>query len=556
MEKETRNYTARARAEAKSIHVFIPYNSESQPIGGLFTEILRAGCFSIALRKNGDIKSLWQHITSQPLARTKNGTMDIYDEPDGLRAVIRPNLATSWGKDAIEAVKSGLVDQVSFGFEVANGGDRWIKGDGRALPLREITLVKNLFELSLVTFPAYQATKAEARAKAKEAGETESPFFSGKGVPFSSEEEIFPLEDVINMEDEPETPLEWQSSTQFYRSIYEAGLQETSLPSPIIRPSDRPKDPGRRPKVEALDRFERKGVLHVDRRLLRYSTGLEAGTPSAGGFLIGEDYSDRILKNKDALLHHPLPGMVSRVTLKKGKNRMVLPSWESKVDFQVLGEGLEKSATKPQLTAITPELHKLVALVFASDELVEDTDLGTWLESHAAIALLYELENIILNGTGAGMGQGILNAASTQQVVRAGPGAIANADVEGMWSLLYSGCKLNAVWIANSYGAEQELTALNAYSPSKHTLFGRPIIGSDWCPALGSRGDIILMDPSQYYIIDRQLRSASSIYVRYESDETAFRFVYRYDSASAWTTGINPPKNPATTVGPAVCLSV
>jgi len=62
------------------------------------------------------------------------------------------------------------------------------------------------------------------------------------------------------------------------------------------------------------------------------------------------------------------------------------------------------------------------------------------------------------------------------------------------------------------------------------TLFGRPVIPIEQCQTMGTVGDIILADMSEYILIDKGgIQNASSIHVRFVNDETCFRFVYRVD---------------------------
>jgi len=69
------------------------------------------------------------------------------------------------------------------------------------------------------------------------------------------------------------------------------------------------------------------------------------------------------------------------------------------------------------------------------------------------------------------------------------------------------------------------------------TILGRPVVETEYNPSLGTLGDILLVSPSQYYLIDKAgVQTASSIHVAFVNDETAFRFVYRVDGAPLWYT--------------------
>lgn len=126
---------------------------------GAFSEELAPGCFRSALAGTPEIKLLWQHKADTPLARTANGSLELREDARGLRFEAR--LApTQAGKDAFIAARTGLVDQMSFGFIV--GEDEWSVRSGK--PHRRILEVGELLECSLVTFPAYPQTSAAARS--------------------------------------------------------------------------------------------------------------------------------------------------------------------------------------------------------------------------------------------------------------------------------------------------------------------------------------------------------------------------------------------------------
>jgi HK97 family phage major capsid protein len=86
-------------------------------------------------------------------------------------------------------------------------------------------------------------------------------------------------------------------------------------------------------------------------------------------------------------------------------------------------------------------------------------------------------------------------------------------------------------------------------------LLGRPVIPVEYCATLGTPGDIILADFSQYVAADKGApQAASSIHVRFINDETTFRFVYRVDGQPAWKKALTP-KNGTNTYSPFITLA-
>lgn len=136
---------------------FALYESETELFEGMF-EIITKGAFDNTL--NNDIRALWNHDTQYVLGRNKSGTLELRTDDKGLFAIVKlPK--TQYAQDLYTLVQRGDVDQASFGFnilgedleELASGGYRW--------RINEI----DLHEISVVTFPAYENTSVQARAK-------------------------------------------------------------------------------------------------------------------------------------------------------------------------------------------------------------------------------------------------------------------------------------------------------------------------------------------------------------------------------------------------------
>jgi HK97 family phage prohead protease len=119
-----------------------------------FREMIMPGAFTESI-KDGDIRALWQHDSSRVLGRTKSGTLRLWEDDRGLAFELEPP-NTSDGLDAVELIKRGDVDQMSFGFNVLPGGDKWIEGED-GMPIRQLHQI-SLGEISPVTWAAYPQT--------------------------------------------------------------------------------------------------------------------------------------------------------------------------------------------------------------------------------------------------------------------------------------------------------------------------------------------------------------------------------------------------------------
>jgi len=135
------------------------FDSPSLPISERnrqsFTEYVRKGAFAKTIAED-DIRALFSHDEKLILGRTKASTLDLVEDSVGLRTTIRlPN--TSLASDIYENVKVGNLTGFSFRFQARK--DHWSNGGDR----RELLDVQ-LSEISLVAFPAYPQTSAEARS--------------------------------------------------------------------------------------------------------------------------------------------------------------------------------------------------------------------------------------------------------------------------------------------------------------------------------------------------------------------------------------------------------
>lgn len=144
----------------------IVYNSRTNL--GDFDEVIDAGALDKA--DLTDIRFLVNHDTSMiPLARSRrnngNSTMKLTPDGDGLNLDF-VKLDTENNSDArslYSAVSRGDVTGMSFMFFV--DGERWENLESEH-PVRHITAISRVLEVSAVTWPAYESTEIYARSEA------------------------------------------------------------------------------------------------------------------------------------------------------------------------------------------------------------------------------------------------------------------------------------------------------------------------------------------------------------------------------------------------------
>lgn len=143
------------------------FDTWSRDLGG-FRERIAPGAFRDAIGRD-DVRVLVNHNPNMVLGRTKSGTAKLEEDNTGLRFDVEaPD--TSWARDLKVSVDRGDVDQCSFAFAVEEDGDEWHWAQPNSGELDERTLKKvKLFDVSIVTFPAYEDTEASSRSALDEA---------------------------------------------------------------------------------------------------------------------------------------------------------------------------------------------------------------------------------------------------------------------------------------------------------------------------------------------------------------------------------------------------
>lgn len=150
---------AEIRADADGLRVqgYAAVFNEETNIGGMFREVISPGAFRDAIGRD-DVVFLINH-EGLPLARTRSGTLKLYEDDRGLRMETMldpedPDVRSIAGK-----MKRGDLDKMSFAFmpEVQEWDE---SGD---MPLRTIKRA-SLYDVSIVTTPAYDGTEIGLRS--------------------------------------------------------------------------------------------------------------------------------------------------------------------------------------------------------------------------------------------------------------------------------------------------------------------------------------------------------------------------------------------------------
>ena len=311
-------------------------------------------------------------------------------------------------------------------------------------------------------------------------------------------------------------------------------------------------------------------------------TGLHEGLGATGGFLVDTDHNmsimQRVYDQGDLLRRCAMDG------LSANSNGMTYNAINetSRADGSRMGgiraywtaEAGTKQYSMPAFRQIELKLKKVAALVAATDEQLQDANvLESWILRNLPDELRYVTEDSVINGTGVGMPQGILvslGIVSVAKEVGQAADTVVVPNIVKMWSRMWGRSRRNAAWFIHQ-DLEPQLFQLQlpvgtggqalymppgGLSASPYaTLMGRPVVPLEYCQTVGTVGDIILGDFSQYQMIEKGgIQSASSIHVLFITDQSIFRFVYRCDGENTWNSPLTP-KNGANTVAPFVTLA-
>ncbi len=156
----SREFRMEGEGEERKIVGYAAVFNSPADIAGYFSETIAPGAFSEAIQ-NDDVRALFDHDSAIVLGRNKAGTLALTEDDKGLKVEISPP-DTQAARDLITLMERGDVNQTSFGFRMRGGKESW--DDSQDPPLRTIEKIGELFDVSVVTYPAYPTTEAAVRS--------------------------------------------------------------------------------------------------------------------------------------------------------------------------------------------------------------------------------------------------------------------------------------------------------------------------------------------------------------------------------------------------------
>jgi len=314
---------------------------------------------------------------------------------------------------------------------------------------------------------------------------------------------------------------------------------------------------------------------------LKAASGLNEADPSSGGFLVQDDFAAELIKQTHDV--GILSSRCRRIPISAKANGLILNAVDesSRVNGSRWGgvqvywtnEAEAVTASKPKFRQMKLELEKLTGVYYATEEILADT---TALESIVMQAFseefAYKVDEAILSGAGAGQPLGILKSKSLiKQAIEAGqdPLTVIAENIMNMWNRMPARQRMGSEWFINQ-DVEPQMWTMSLkigtggvplyVQPGGLSqlpygqLFGRPVIPIEQAEALGTIGDVMLLNMKEYLLIDKGgINAAESLHVRFLQGEDTFRFVYRCDGEPLWNSTLTAAKG-GTTRSPFIAL--
>lgn len=326
----------------------------------------------------------------------------------------------------------------------------------------------------------------------------------------------------------------------------------------------------------------------VDQRLLNIekassATSVNEGDSERGGYLIPEEFRQTLLEvaiEKSNIMSRalaiPMQTTAINIPYIQDSDRSGGLT-HGGIQFFWLDEEATKTESRPKFGKIQLRLKKCAGLCYASDEILQDSPITMepLLTRMFTDALAFQLDWVFINGGGVGQPLGILNAPCLiSQAAETGQdaGTVVYENIVKMYARQSN--KANAIWMVNddvfpqlasmslavgTGGSPVFLPAGGVSGKPYDTLLGKPLLFTEHCKGLGTLGDVVFADWTQYLVGQKAgpaggMQFASSIHLKFDSDQTAFRFVFRVDGQPWWPSP-QTPRYGSTTKSPFVALA-
>lgn len=369
-----------------------------------------------------------------------------------------------------------------------------------------------------------------------------------------------------------------------------AGAEPVGGYDGVLHGGGEPKDEGKGLKVFASLGEQLRSIYnfrkgHVeDKRLQQVNNavlGSNEGTGTDGGFALQTDFAGMILES--AVQKSPLLNRLDRYTCSNQANAMRwLSTAETDVSQSVFGgvqmywaaEGATVAASKPQFREMKLDLEKMMGFAYCTDEMLQDAAFMTGFFGNAfTLAADRLLTEAVISGNGVGKPLGLLHSKALVEVAKEqgqAAGTFLGHNAIKMQARAMPQNRERLVWLMHP-DVEEQLpylsiqtgdTAKFLWNPEgglgsfdTQRVLNKPVLFEDSCSALGSKGDVMLIDPFQYILLTKGTAKQDwSVHVEFLTDQNCFRMVFRCNGAPKVEGGL-AIKNSNKTRSPFVALA-
>lgn len=298
------------------------------------------------------------------------------------------------------------------------------------------------------------------------------------------------------------------------------------------------------------------GVTPALEKSQRSILGMNTQTGADGGYAIQVDFANRIMDS--VISQSEILNRVDRYQVSANANEVYVTMVNETSTANVFGgiqayvveEGAQIPNTKPALKQIRLGLKKIAALAYVTDEQMRDASFtGSLLERGFALAIARLREKMVIDNIIANPGTTTIAKESGQSAA-----TVVGKNFLKMRNALISTSRANAIWTMHpDVSAELPEMYLSGahtdkfiympedgiYATGYDRLFGREIIESDYCSALGTKGDVLYWNPFEYLeIFKGGVETAASIHVAFDTAQMAFRAISYVNGMCKYDQGI------------------
>ena len=335
-------------------------------------------------------------------------------------------------------------------------------------------------------------------------------------------------------------------------------------------------------QLRSIYNFRKNGVR--DERLGKVNNavlGANEGVGADGGFALQTDFAGMILES--AVQQSPLLNRLDRHTCSSPANAMNwLSAAETDVSASVFGgvqmywasEGATVAASRPKFREMRLDLAKMMGFAYATDEMLQDAPFMTsFFGSAFSLAADRLLTEGVISGDGVGKPLGIIKSGAIITVAKESgqaAGTFTGDNAIKMQARAMPRGRERLVWLMHPDLEEQlPYLALQSGGAAKflwnpegglgnfdtQRVLNKPVLFEDCCSALGTAGDVLLVDPMQYILLTKGTAKQDwSVHVEFLTDQSCFRMVYRCNGAPKINEALTI-KNSTKTRSPFVALA-